>query len=152
MAPEEDAGSPPEERAERRKESRFPVDGAAVLLLLHPGVRLRGRILDLSLHGCQFRTDDCFPIGIHHRAEIEFHLDGLPFRLAGVTQSIHDRHKVGVLFLDVSERKREQLIDLIAEIEALQQRLASPAPDDNSLPADGSGHSPAAAADESSSH
>ncbi len=150
MAPEEDAGSPPTGRAERRKESRFPVDGAAVLLLLNPGVRLRGRILDLSLHGCQFRTEDCFSIGIHHRVEIEFHVDGLPFRLAGVTQSIHDRHKVGVLFLNVSERKREQLIDLVAEIEALQKRPASPAPDENSPIADAFG-SETATPDESSS-
>jgi c-di-GMP-binding flagellar brake protein YcgR len=150
MAPEEDAGSPPEERAERRKESRFPVDGAAVLHLLDPGVRLRGRIVDLSLHGCQFRTEDCFPIGIHHRAEIEFHLDGMPFRLAGVTQSIHDRHKVGVLFLDVSERKREQLVDLIAEIEALEKHPASSDPDKNFHLADGLGSGTVPPADESS--
>jgi c-di-GMP-binding flagellar brake protein YcgR len=152
MAPEEDAGSPPAERAERRKESRLPVDGVAVLHLLDPGVRLRGRILDLSLHGCQFRTEDCFPIGMYHRAEIEFHLDGLPFLLAGVTQSIHDRHKIGVRFLDVSERKREQLIDLIAEINALEKHHTSPAPDENSSIADALGSATATPADESRSH
>jgi c-di-GMP-binding flagellar brake protein YcgR len=151
MAPEEDAGSPPAERAERRKESRFPVDGAAVLLLLNPGVRLRGRILDLSLHGCQFRTEDCFSIGIHHRIEIEFHVEGLPFRLAGVTQSIHDRHKVGVLFLNVSERKREQLIELIAEIKELEKHPASPSPGENSPIADALGSGTATPADESRS-
>jgi hypothetical protein len=60
--------------------------------------------------------------------EIEFHLDGLPFRLAGVTQSIHKRHKVGVRFLNVSERKREQLVELIAEIKEIKARVAVPNP------------------------
>jgi c-di-GMP-binding flagellar brake protein YcgR len=115
MAPEDDAITPPARKIDRRKESRHTVDGTATLYLLDPGIRLRGRILDLSLNGCQFRTEDCFPLGIRSRVEIEFQLDGLPFRLAGVTQSIHKRHKVGVHFLNVSERKREQLVELIAE-------------------------------------
>ncbi len=122
MAPEDDAAPPPTQKAERRKDPRHSVDGTATLYLLDPGVRLRGHILDLSLNGCQFRTDDCFPLGINRRVEIEFHLDGLPFRLAGVTQSIHKRHKVGIRFLSVSERKREQLVELIAEIKEIGAR------------------------------
>lgn len=102
---------------ERRKESRHTVDGSAILTILNNAVHLRGRILDLSMSGCQFRTDDCFPMGIYSRAEIEFQLDGLPFRLACVTQSIHKANRVGVRFLDMSERKREQLTEVIAEIE-----------------------------------
>jgi c-di-GMP-binding flagellar brake protein YcgR len=128
MAPKDDAAPPPTQEAERRKESRHTVDGTATLYLPDPGIRLRGRILDLSLNGCQFRTEDCFPLGIRSRVEIEFHLDGLPFRLAGVTQSIHKRHKVGVRFLNVSERKREQLVELIAEIEEIKARVAVPNP------------------------
>ena len=122
MAPEDDAAPPPTQKAERRKDPRHSVDGTATLYLLDPGVRLRGHILDLSLNGCQFRTDDCFPLGINRRVEIEFHLDGLPFRLAGVTQSIHKRPKVGIRFLSVSERKREQLVELIAEIKEIGAR------------------------------
>jgi hypothetical protein len=151
MASEDDAGSPPAERTERRKEPRHTVDGTAVLHLLDPGVRLRGRILDLSLHGCQFRTDDCFPIGINHRAEIEFHLDGLPFRLPGITQSIHTARKVGVLFLDLSERKREQLVDLIAEIKAHEKPPTSSDPLDNAPIADAPDCGEATGSDESSS-
>jgi c-di-GMP-binding flagellar brake protein YcgR len=128
MAPEDDAITPPSQPAERRKEPRHNVDGSATLHLLDPGARLRGRILDLSWNGCQFRTDDCYPIGIYCRVEIEFHLDGLPFLIAGVTQSIHKRHIVGVRFLNVSERKRRQLDELIAEI----KEHPLPAPDDDS--------------------
>jgi len=57
-----------------------------------------------------------FPVGIFTRVEIEFRLEGLPFRLGGVIQAIHDRHTVGIRFLDLSNRKREQIEDLIAEI------------------------------------
>src|SRR5579863_3126866 len=118
MAPEDHA-TPPTPPKERRKEPRHAVDGNAALTLLNNAVRLRGRILDISMNGCQFRTDDCFPMGIYSRAEIEFQLDGLPFRLACVTQSLHKRNRVGVRFLEMSERKREQLSELIDEIKEL---------------------------------
>lgn len=108
----DDKTAPPRER---RKEPRHTVDGSAILTILNNAVRLRGRVLDLSMSGCQFRTDDCFPMGIYSRAEIEFQLDGLPFRLPCVTQSLHKRNRVGVRFLDMSDRKRVQLEELIAE-------------------------------------
>jgi c-di-GMP-binding flagellar brake protein YcgR len=128
MEPEDNSTPPPQER---RKESRLSVDGTAVLTLLDTAIHLRGRILDLSMSGCQFRTDDCFPMGIYRRAEIEFQLDGLPFRLAGVTQSIHKANRVGVRFLEMSERKRLQLEELIVEIRELGLRPApeNPGPD-----------------------
>ena len=43
-------------------------------------------------------------------------MEGLPFRLAGVTQAIYDPFNVGIRFLDMSDRKREQLQQLIDEI------------------------------------
>src|SRR5579863_4347033 len=114
-----DQTTPPAPRSERRREARHTVDGSAVLTILSNAVHLRGRIVDISMNGCQFRTDDCFPMGIYSRAEIEFQLDGLPFRLACVTQSLHKRNRVGVRFLEMSERKREQLSELIDEIKEL---------------------------------
>ncbi len=128
MDSQDDSTPPPQER---RKESRHSVDGTAALTLLDTAIRLRGRILDLSMSGCQFRTDDCFPMGIYRRAEIEFQLDGLPFRIAGVTQSIHKPNRVGVRFLDMSERKRLQLEELIAEIEEFGLRPAPENPGPN---------------------
>jgi c-di-GMP-binding flagellar brake protein YcgR len=130
----EDKTAPPQQK-ERRKETRLAVDGNAILNLLDTSTHLRGRILDLSMNGCQFRTEDCFPMGIYRRVEIEFRLDGLPFRLGGVTQSIHKKHKVGVRFLDMSERKREQLTELIAELEdALAKERAGEKPSETDAP------------------
>ena len=101
---------------ERRTQSRQEVDTSATILLVNIASRLPGRILNLSIGGCRIRTDDRFPVGIYTRVETEFHLEGLPFRLGGVVQAIQDRHNIGIRFLDMSERKREQVEQLIAEI------------------------------------
>jgi hypothetical protein len=116
---------------ERRQTVRHEVDTSATIFLVHVGSTLRGRILDLSLSGCRIRTDERFPVGIYTRVETEFRLEGLPFRLGGVIQAIHDRNNVGIRFLDLSERKREQVNGLITEIEELRaaQGPAQPAPD-----------------------
>lgn len=82
---------------------------------------MQGRILDVSLGGCHIRTDSRFPVGIFRRVEVEFRIEGLPFRLAGVTQAIYDPFNVGIRFLDMSERKREQLQQLIDEIMKTEQ-------------------------------
>jgi len=109
---------------ERRAQSRHGVDTSAVIDLIKIGSRLTGRILDLSASGCRIRTDERFPVGIYTRVETEFRLEGLPFRLGGVIQAVHDRDRrmVGIRFLDVSERKREQVAQLIEEIEELHAR------------------------------
>ena len=85
----EDRATPPAPRNERRKEARHTVDGSAVLTILSDARTSARTHRRYQLNGCQFRTDDCFPMGIYSRAEIEFQLDGLPFRLACVTQSLH---------------------------------------------------------------
>jgi len=108
-------------RRERRSQSREGVDTSASIYLVHVASRLNGRILDLSLGGCQIQTDEFFPVGIFTRVEAEFRLEGMPFRLGGVIQTIHDRHHVGIRFLDMSSRKKEQLELLIEEIEDLKR-------------------------------
>ncbi|MGD0732026.1 MAG: PilZ domain-containing protein [Terracidiphilus sp.] len=107
---------------ERRVQSRHEVDTSALILLVNVGSWLQGRILDLSLSGCRIRSEERFPVGIYTRVEIEFRLEGLPFRLGGVIQAIHDRNHVGIRFLDVSERKRVQVEQLIEEIEEMHAR------------------------------
>ena len=117
--------SPPETKPakpDRREESREEVDTSAVIYLVKIASRLRGRILDLSLGGCRIRTDERFPVGIYTRVETEFRLAGLPFRLGGVIQAIHDRHMVGIRFLDMSSRKREQVEELMADIREVKER------------------------------
>ncbi|MGA2808882.1 MAG: PilZ domain-containing protein [Terracidiphilus sp.] len=108
--------------SDRRAQSRHAVDTSAVVFLINVASRIQGRILDLSLSGCRIRTDERFPVGIYTRIEVEFRLEGLPFRLGGVIQAIHDRHHVGIRLLDMSSRKREQLEQLIEEIKELREK------------------------------
>ena len=109
-------------KRERRTQSRHQVDTSAAIFLINVGSKLSGRILDLSAGGCRIRTDERFPVGIYTRVETEFRLEGLPFRLGGVIQVVHDRDRrlVGIRFLDMSARKREQLEQLIEEIEEMR--------------------------------
>lgn len=100
----------------RRATTRYDVDNLAMIFLINVGSKLQGRIVDLSVTGCRIRTDDRFPVGIYTRVETEFHLEGLPFRLGGVVQAIHDKQTVGIRFLDLSERKKQQVTELIAEL------------------------------------
>jgi c-di-GMP-binding flagellar brake protein YcgR len=103
---------------ERRTHSRLSVDDSSIIILVRIGSRLVGRIIDISVGGCRIRCDELFPVGIYTRVETEFRIEGLPFRLGGVVQAIHDRHTVGIRFLDMSSRKREQLEQLVEEIDA----------------------------------
>jgi hypothetical protein len=107
-------------RGERRGSARHELGDSAEIHLVKIGSILRGRILDLSLGGCRIRTEERFHIGIYTRVETEFRLEGLPFRLGGVIQAIHDRNTVGIRFLDLSERKQQQVLNLIEEIAALR--------------------------------
>ena len=104
-----------------RRHKRYDVDSKAVIYLVNIGVRVMGRIQDLSPGGCRIRTDERFSVGIYVRAEVDFHLEGLPFRLPGVTQAIYDKHTIGIRFLDMSERKREQLSMLIEELKEIAE-------------------------------
>jgi c-di-GMP-binding flagellar brake protein YcgR len=104
-------------RNERRRNPRRGVDDSATIRLINMALDVHGRIIDISLGGCRIRTQSRFPVGIYRRVEAEFRIEGLPFRIAGVTQAIHDPFNVGIRFLDMSERKREQLLQLMEEIE-----------------------------------
>lgn len=109
------------EKQERRAQIRHEVDSRATVYLVNVRAVLHGTILDVSLGGCRIRADEPLLLGIYQRVEVGFMLDGLPFRLPGVTQSVHNRFTVGVRFLDLSQRKQEQLGFLIEEIEELRQ-------------------------------
>jgi hypothetical protein len=120
--------------SDRRIHARHEVDTSAVIFLVKIGSSLRGRIVDLSQSGCCIRTNERFPVGIFTRVETEFHLQGLPFRLSGVIQAIHARNIVGIRFLDLSDRKRQQVAELIGEMQEIldAQKAAADTPAEES--------------------
>ncbi len=108
----------------RRKDSRHAVDGPASLLLVHHGATIGCRLVDLSLGGCQICAESPFVAGPMVRVEVVFQVVGEAVRIAGVTQWTRDRRWIGIRFLDLSERKRSALIQLIGEIEQYNRRRA----------------------------
>ncbi|MDR3777003.1 MAG: PilZ domain-containing protein [Terracidiphilus sp.] len=102
---------------ERRRQVRQEVDDAASIFLINGGAVLHGRIVNLSLGGCRIWTKSRFLVGIYTRVEAEFRIAGQAFRLAGVIQAIHDRQQVGIRFLDMSDRKRKQVEQLMQELQ-----------------------------------
>jgi len=102
--------------SDRRTHGRHRVDTKAKLFLVKTAIVMEGRILDLSLGGCRLSTDERFNVGIFVRVEAEFYLHGMPFRVAGVIQTILDKNTIGIRFLDMSERRRGQLTELMAEM------------------------------------
>jgi len=118
----------PDSRSQRRIEPRHHVDTSAIIHLISMAADVRGNIVDISLGGCGICTENRFPVGIFRRVEVEFRIDGLPFRLGGVTQAIYDPFNVGIRFLDLSDRKREQLLQLIAEIRKSEEHPDDPNP------------------------
>jgi len=113
--------APHSSKRERRQQARHSVDTTASIYFIDVAARATGRILDVSMGGCRIRTDARFPVGIYRRVETEFRIDGLPFRLGGVVQSVHDKFTVGIRFLNLSERKADQLSQLMEEIDEMRQ-------------------------------
>ena len=116
------------EFTERRAHPRYAVEASATLILTTGGISVPGRILNLGRGGCRFQAERRIPMGIYSRVEAEFYLRGLSFRLAGVTQAIHDQNTYGIRFLHLSERRLQQLSELIGEL-ALQQKAEASAVD-----------------------
>jgi c-di-GMP-binding flagellar brake protein YcgR len=107
----------PNRGSDRRAAHRCGVDTSAIIDLVKVRSKLKGHIVDLSVGGCRIKTLERFPVGIYTRIETEFQLHGLPFRLGGVIQAIHDRNTVGIRFLDMSQRKKDQVAELVGELE-----------------------------------
>jgi len=105
---------------DRRTQIRHCVEASAILILVRSGSEVEGRIVDLSLGGCRLQVPDRFAVDLYTRVEIEFGLRGQRFRLAGVIQAIHNGGSVGMRFLDLSERKRQQITELIDALERIR--------------------------------
>ncbi|MGD1063954.1 MAG: PilZ domain-containing protein [Terracidiphilus sp.] len=110
--------------SELRGQPRPAVHRFATIILIKDGSRFRGRIVKLSLSGCRIRTEDRIPVGIYSRVETEFQLQGFPFRLGSVIETMYDRYTAGIHFFDLSERKRQQVLELMGELGEVHSPMA----------------------------
>ena len=100
----------------RRTEPRFLCRGLAEVRVLPLGGRRSGTLLDLSASGCCIETIDPFPAIENPYVEVILTVSGFKLRIAGVVRRLHDRQRVGIEFIDVTERKAQQIGDLVEDL------------------------------------
>jgi hypothetical protein len=77
--------------------------------------------------GCRIETDSALVAGIQARVEVSFSIRGLLFRFNGLTQWTDGKHVVGIRFVDLTSRRRADLMEIlgeVAEANAAEERAA----------------------------
>jgi hypothetical protein len=91
-------------------------DWHAVIRSLKDGRHLAGFVVDLNLEACTVRIAKPNTLGNLQRVELDFQVRGLPFRMAGVIESMREKQVVQIRFLELSNRKQKELAQLISEL------------------------------------
>ena len=117
MEPEEKTEEHAAGQQSRRTVPRFDVDEDAHLLLVKHGSQpslphRRSQPERLPRH-----AKERFPAGTMVQVEVNFSVRGLAFRFRGITQWTDGRHQVGIRFVDVPLRRKEELIEALNEVE-----------------------------------
>lgn len=97
-------------------------DDAALLHFVNGGSLLKGTIDGLSMNGCRIRLDKPYRGEYSTRIEVEFAIRGLHFRIGGVTQPANDPHSMNICFLEMPERRRNELVQALNELESLAMK------------------------------
>ncbi len=103
-------------RSEEKVLSMEVGESPATLTLLGDAGALGGDVVDLSLTGCLMRLFHPKALRLKVQAEVSFHMQGLPFRLAGITREMHDKRTVEIQFSQMSMRSRDDLNQVILEL------------------------------------
>lgn len=107
----------PCKKTDKRKSERFECDGVAEISLPHAGLRISGRIADLSISGC-FIEASSINLERGTQVEVMFHANRLSFRIGGNIAVLRPRVGVGIAFLHPSDRILRQIRELVAELKA----------------------------------
>jgi hypothetical protein len=111
-----------------RDEKEWPT----TIRFLRDNSQIHGHLLYLSLGGCRVKIAQKMPLESELRVEVGFQLLGLPFRLGGLTQSIHG-HLMDIRISEMSSRIRQELVPMIEELRA--RKAALPVASESAAPA-----------------
>ena len=104
---------------ERRGMPRCVVDEEATLVLVSRGLTIPGRLMELSVSGCRIALKEKIPQGMHAAVETSFRVRGIAFRLSGLTEWTAGSNTVGVSFGPMSARRRDDLLEVLCEVETV---------------------------------
>jgi hypothetical protein len=114
------AAPPPPKRPELLSEHKVLSlevgDSPAMLHLVAEEASIAGHVMDVSQDGCLMRLARPAVIRLNAQVEAEFHLQGLPFRLPGMTKEMHEDEIIEIRFTEMSRRKRDDLSQVILEL------------------------------------
>src|ERR1035441_3066503 len=112
---------PPEGRATPRE----PIAVQARHFLIQQGMTLAGSVADLSLGGCRLRMEKDCRVQPRCTVEVIFKVNGISFRLFGMTQWIEGKRLIGIGFGQMPDRRRAELAEVIEELAAKREAKAA---------------------------
>jgi hypothetical protein len=99
-------------------------ESPGMLHMVVEGISLKGDMMDLGLEGCIMKLARDYDLRMDIQVEVEFNARGLPFRLPALTKEMHDGRLAEIHFTAMSKRKQGDLLEVIAELIALQAKGA----------------------------
>lgn len=111
---------------EKRRYPRIDCAGSAGVQIAAGEPVIPAKIVNLSAGGCLMVLKKPQPINQDMMVELTFHINHLPFRLRGQAKAVRSDTQIGFQFLQVGDRVRRQIEDLIDElIESVVKRVAA---------------------------
>jgi hypothetical protein len=109
---------------EHRRYPRLECGGVADIRVLPNGGKERGTLLNLSKRGCCFMGNDRLRGCSGSNIEVHLKVRGIDLRVAGVIRHVRQGMRAGIEFVELSERKRDQIEELIGELTILDKKAA----------------------------
>ena len=102
--------------SDHRRYPRLDCGGIADLRVLPNGAKETGSLVNLSKRGCCFLADDSLRGCEGTPIEMHLKVRGIDLRVRGIIRHVHQWRRAGIEFVDLSERKREQIEELMGEL------------------------------------
>jgi c-di-GMP-binding flagellar brake protein YcgR len=91
----------------------------AEVRVLPEGPCQSGVLLNLSKTGCCFLANEGLSFGEGSAVEVHLKVCGIDLRMAGVIRHVYKGRRAGIEFVQLSERKRSQIDELLVELFSL---------------------------------
>ena len=111
--------------SDRRKSRRYPCNGPFDFRI-DGWYITTGKIVDLCLNGCLLQPRLQSEVNIDDILDLRFEVNRLTFRASGIVRRISPDGTLGVEILFLSNRLREQLQELIDELDSPEQPSSEP--------------------------
>lgn len=101
---------------ERRARPRLRCKGVAEVIVFPLARHIPGTLLDLSAGGCCIDTSSPLPPIENPAVEVVLTVNGFTLRLAGVVRNLRRDRRAGIEFIDVTQRKADQIQELVKDL------------------------------------